>query len=358
MTDSAIISLDGWYRYVLRFCDGIPMTIKNQVCEVDKVIDGESEYAKVSTETITDYDFINDEIVENDRLIDPMIITTQDGLKFSIINLISYMIGIFVNDYMNRYCTNSNSESNGDCMITMKNEFLFARVLTTDAKKHYASKMQLQEGNQIAQDGEHDLDVKGMEAFVKSSMAEETRTRLKKILYEDILNCEYIDQVKVLKDIAMIEKEIHDSILAGDKKFFKPAKVKSQSAYEDPMRIQGIKASCAYNALHEHGTEALDMTIRNSIDIVKVEMTPRNIDIIKESHPEVYEKAMALFRTKEFENGIDAMAIPINEPVPEWVKPFIRFGEIINDNVSKFPLESIGLFRGNPNNNSTNMISF
>lgn len=128
MTDSAIISLDGWYRYVLRFCDGIPMTIKNQVCEVDKVIDGESEYAKVSTETITDYDFINDEIVENDRLIDPMIITTQDGLKFSIINLISYMIGIFVNDYMNRYCTNSNSESNGDCMITMKNEFLKNRA--------------------------------------------------------------------------------------------------------------------------------------------------------------------------------------------------------------------------------------
>lgn len=128
MTDSAIISLDGWYRYVLRFCDGIPMTIKNQVCEVDKVIDGEPEYAKVSTEKITDYDFINDEIVENDRLIDPMIITTQDGLKFSIINLISYMIGIFVNDYMNRYCTNSNSESNGDCMITMKNEFLKNRA--------------------------------------------------------------------------------------------------------------------------------------------------------------------------------------------------------------------------------------
>lgn len=197
-----------------------------------------------------------------------------------------------------------------------------------------------------------------MEAFVKSSMAEETRTKLKKILYEDILKCEQIDQIKVIKDIAIMEKEIYDSIQNGDKKYFKPVKIKSQSAYEDPMRIQGIKAACVYNALHEDGTEALDLTVRNSVDVVKVEITPRNIDLIKDTHPLVYSKAMELFKTKEFSVGIDAVAIPINEPVPEWVKPFIRYAEIINDNVSKFPLESIGLYRGNANNNATNIISF
>lgn len=197
-----------------------------------------------------------------------------------------------------------------------------------------------------------------MEAFVKSSMAEETRTKLKKILYEDILKCEQIDQIKVIKDIAIMEKEIYDSIQNGDKKYFKPVKIKSQSAYEDPMRIQGIKAACVYNALHEDGTEALDLTVRNSVDVVKVEITPRNIDLIKDTHPLVYDKAMELFKTKEFSVGIDAVAIPINEPVPEWVKPFIRYAEIINDNVSKFPLESIGLYRGNANNNATNIISF
>ena len=61
-----------------------------------------------------------------------------------------------------------------------------------------------------------------MEAFVKSSMSEETRSRLKKILYEDILKAEEIDQVRVIKDIAMVEKEIYESIQAGDKKFYKP----------------------------------------------------------------------------------------------------------------------------------------
>lgn len=197
-----------------------------------------------------------------------------------------------------------------------------------------------------------------MEAFVKSSMGEETRDRLKKILYEDILKCEEIDQVKVLKDIARLEKDIFDSIQSGDKRFFKPVKIKSQSAYEDPMRIQGIKAACVYNALHEEGTEALDLTARNSIDVAKVEMTPRNIDLIKDSHPDVYVKALELFKNKAFNLGVDAVAIPINEPVPDWIKPFIRYAEIINDNVSKFPLESIGLYRGNANNNGTNIISF
>ena len=67
-----------------------------------------------------------------------------------------------------------------------------------------------------------------MEAFVKSSMAEETRTKLKKILYEDILKCEQIDQIKVIKDIAIMEKEIYDSIQNGDKKYFKHVKIKSQ----------------------------------------------------------------------------------------------------------------------------------
>jgi len=60
----------------------------------------------------------------------------------------------------------------------------------------------------------------------------------------------------------------------------------------------------------------------------------------------------------QFKNGIDCVAIPLNEPVPVWILPFVRYAEIINDNVAKFPLESIGLFRGNANNNSTNLISF
>lgn len=200
-----------------------------------------------------------------------------------------------------------------------------------------------------------------MDAFVKSSTNPAIQARLKKILYEDILNSESVDQIKVLRHLAQLEKEIFDSINRGEKIFFKPVKVKAMTSYENPMRIQGITASVAYNALHEPGTEALDLSIRNSIDVVKVDMSPKNIDRIRDIYPDVYSRAIALFTDKNrsyFKDGISSIAIPANEPVPGWVLPFIEYAEIINNNISGFPIESIGLYRGHAKNNSTNMISF
>lgn len=355
-TDSAIISFDGWYQYIRQMCAGIPMDIKNEVVDATEFIESGEVKTSEPKQKVEEYSFLDDDIIEVDRLIDPMIIIPQDGLRYSIINIIAYCIGILVNDYMDKYCTNAHSDNERACLITLKNEFLFKRVLITDAKKHYASKVELQEGNVIPED--KSLDIKGMDAFVKSSTNATIRERLKSILYEDILNSESIDPIAVLRDIAKVEKEIFDSINNGEKRFFKPVKVKSLSSYENPMRIQGIVASYVYNALHEPGTEALDMSIRNSVDIAKVDMSMKNIDRIRDTFPYVYEKAVELMKTKEFANGISSIAIPLNEPVPGWILPFIEYATIINDNVSGFPIESIGLYRGASSNNSTNMISF
>ena len=355
-TDSAIVSFDGWYQYVRQMCAGIPMAIKNEVVDAAEFIETGNIEVSEPKQTVKEYSFIDDDIIEVERLIDPMIIIPQDGLRYSIINVLAYCVGKLVNDYMDKYCTNAHSDNERACLITLKNEFLFKRILITDAKKHYASKMELQEGNIIPED--KSLDVKGMDAFVMSSKNPSIQKRLKRILYEDILNSESIDQIQVLRDIATVEKEIFDSINNGEKKFFKPVKVKSLSSYENPMRIQGIVASYAYNALHEPGTEALDMSIRNSVDVVKVDMNAKNIDRIKDSFPYVYEKALELFGTREFSTGISSIAIPINESVPGWVLPFIEYAVIINDNISGFPIESIGLARGVSTNNSTNIIKF
>lgn len=356
-TDSAIVSFDGWYRYVRGMCAGIPMAIKNEVVDAMSFIENGDITVTEPKQKVEEFSFLDDDVIEVDRLIDPMIITPQDGLRYSIINVLAYCVGILVNDYMDKYCTNSHSNNERACLITLKNEFLFKRVLIKkDAKKNYASKMELQEGNIIPE--EKSLDVKGMEAFVKSSMNPAIQERLKKILYDDILNTESIDPIAVLRDIAKVEKEIFTSINNGEKKFFKPVKVKSISSYDNPMRIQGIVASYAYNALHEPGTEALDLSIRNSIDVVKVDMNEKNIDRIKDTFPYVYEKALELFKTKEFATGISAIALPLNESVPGWVLPFIEYTTIINNNIKGFPIESIGFYRGSGYNNSSNMIQF
>lgn len=365
-TDSAIVCYDGLYRYILNLCAGVPMKIKtvlSDMCEVmdtGKVTKTKPVGVKIDDVIKNDIDSLNkyEEQMEYDRSIDLMTITPQDGLRYSIIHSFAYCINSLVNDYMQKYCINSNTDKNNDkkCLLNLKTEFLFKRLLITDSKKHYASKIEVQEGHVVPE--ENSLDIKGMDAFVKSTSNSTTQEHLKKILYEDILNSDRIDVTEILRHLFSIEKEIFDSINNGEKKYYKPMNVKPISSYENPMRIQGVVASYAYNALHEEGTEALDLESRNPVDIIKVDMNPKNIHLIKDSHPYVYDKAMELFNEKQYSTGVDSIAIPINEPVPSWVIPFVSAYEIVNDNIKGFPIESIGVFRGSDTNNTTNIVSF
>ena len=62
---------------------------------------------------------------------------------------------------------------------------------------------------------------------------------------------------------------------------------------------------------------------------------------------------------KEFGGKIDAVAIPIDTEIPEWVKDIVNYKSIVNDNIGGFPIESIGIQRmGNRNINYTNIIQF
>lgn len=358
-TDSAIVSLDGWYRYVLEKVQFVPLKIKNMLTDVIEFFEKDSDDEVVpSTTIVREYSFLTEEMEEIERETFADKIIPQDGLRYSIINIMAHTLSGLVNDYMHKYTINSNSASpDRPCLLFMKNEFLMKRVLTeAEAKKHYASNQELQEGHRVPK--EEALDVKGMDAFVKSTMNPTTKAALKRVLFEEILDSQEIDQVAILRRLAEIERGIYESIINGEKLYYKPARIKSFNGYEDPMRIQGIKASFAYNSLHEEGTEAINLEVRNSIDIIKVEITKKTVEKIRETFPNVYEKAMKLLQVKEYKDGIDAIAIPLNEPVPNWVLPFVKYYEIINDNIGLFPLESVGLFRGGNTNNYTNIIQF
>lgn len=359
-TDSSFICYDGWYHFILNNTIGIPMKIKSIETDLDKVIDDEIQEG-IHYKEVPDYSFIDQEIIMTDRLVNPMIVIPQDGLKFSIVNILAYCTSKMVNDYMAKYALNLNSvlPDNRPCLLSLKNEFTYYRLICQEAKKHYAGKLVLQEGNLIPDDINKALDVKGIDVFKKTTVNPTVQNKLKKILYEDILSSSDIDPVLILKHLAIIEEEIRQSIQNGEKKYYKPVKIKNINSYEQPMRIQGIKASVVYNALHEPDTDTIDLSIMNSIDIMKVDMNIRNIDRIKNTYPQVYERAIELFRTnKVFESGIDAIAIPFGEPVPKWAIPFVRIYEIINDNIGGFPLESLGLHRGSKSGNYSNLIQF
>lgn len=361
MNKATIISLDAWYHYILEKIKDIPMEIKYQKIDVierfnmDEFGDVDNVNVIERIEQKYDYDFYNQTKIELEKMINPCKIIPQEGVRYSIINIIAYCLSELILDYMERYTKNSNSWApDKKCLIIMKNEFLFKKLLLLKSKKFYASIQELQEGH-IIPGGL--LDIKGL-PMVKKTLNKKTRNTLVKILYEDVMNTECVDQIKVLKDLAIMEDDIFKSLESGSKEYYKPATINSMSSYPNPMTIQGIKASVVWNETRNEDLPIIDLEERNNIDIIKVNINFTNVEKIKDNYPDVYDKLYNLLNQESFEKGgITSIAIPKDADTPIWIKEFIDYETIISDNVKNFPIESLGLYRGLKNNNYTNIIS-
>lgn len=385
-TDSSFVSLDAWYHYCVDAVKGVDMPILHQRIDVvdycKKLEKDTGEYIDPTGKDFAftffkrdefgdpedpdilsaitfedqelDYDFYNDEIIDMEKSINVCEFIPQDNLRFSIINIMAYVLDAVINRYMIDFTKNSHSYRGDDkCKIIMKNEFFMYRVLMTEVKKHYAMLQGIQEGKFLGTEGV--LDIKGIDCMAKSVFGDSTKKQLKKILLEDILKPENVSQLKVIKDLAIMEKEIYTSIIEGSKKYYKPLKVKSANHYKDPFTEQGIKGSIAWNYVKEDSLPALDLREQNSIDIVKTNITANTVEKIKDPFPEQYEKLRLLVDTREntivegkpakdvFKGKITSIAIPKDTDVPEWVRPLIDVEELIANNTSGFPLESIGV---------------
>ena len=262
------------------------------------------------------------------------------------------------------------------------------------AKKNYASLIETQEGNRVPEDEQ--LDVKGIEAIHKSSKPLSTRKALKKILLEDILKTPVIDQLRFIKDIAIFEKQIMDSVKSGSKEYYKPVTIKSMSAYDDPLRIQGIKASIAWNMIKPSEAEGINLEERNAVNIAKVKINKAMVDKIRDDFPDIYQNMIDALNNEVFKeyvnipktnkkftelvakvkandpetcsmykievekgevklkklvgSSINAVALPLEVKLPEWLESFIDYDSIIADNLNGFPYESIGIQRLENNN--------
>lgn len=350
-TDSTIVSFDAFYHYVL---DRVYM---DDISILNTELDIRTEETYDVPRMERRYDFFTDEVVERESNIKPFILIPQNNLRFSIINIIAYISGNLCNEYIELYTKHNHSwRPERKCLLYLKNEFLFSRALLTPNKKNYATNQELKEGVILEQDIEHSLDIKGL-PINKSTLNDSAKAALQKILYEDILVTDHIDPALIIEKIAILEKDIEESLRSGEKKYFKPLSIKAYSSYEDPMRIQGIKASLVWNKVRDPQLEAIDLDARNTIGVVKVQIDPSNIDRIRDKYPDVYDRFVELFMDQTFfkpgvnedctpkKKEITTLAIPIDVDTPEWVSEFIDYKTIVNDNVGNFPVESVGIRR-------------
>lgn len=352
-TDSTIVCFDPFYRFVLdkvRY-ENIPIS----KLEFDAFNHERPVRPFIIPPEKLDYDFATDDIITVREMIKPYVFLPQDNLRYSIINIIAYIAGNLCNLYNIEFTKKCGSwQPDKKCLLYLKNEWLFQRGLLTTGKKNYATKQEVQEGNKIPKGIKTQLDIKGL-PINKSTLKASTKAELQKILYEEILDKDEIDQVEIIKRLSILAKQIRISLESGSKEYYKPVAIKSIDSYDDPMRTQGIKASVIWNAIKGDEYEAINLQERNTVDIVKVNITPSNIESIREEFPHIYDNFVELFKNQSIfapkASGVkyivDSIAIPIDIETPKWLIGFIDYNTIINDCLKNFPIESVNIVRLN-----------
>lgn len=353
-TDSTIISFDAWYRFILDKVYDIDMPIKHQKRDMVDVIKADEWGDKPLREMVTyvepryDYNFYTDEVIELDRLIEPCILIPQDNLRYAIINIIAYICSDLVVDYLAEYTKLAGSYVEGVVpRAIMKNEFLFQRVLLTENRRNYADIQNLQEGNIIPKGIKSQLAIMGL-PINKSTLSEDIKKKLQHILYEDVLTTDKVDQVHVMKQLIILEKEIYNSIMNKETKYYKPDNIAAINSYKkDPLSVNGILAATIYNEMRTEDMPAINLEERNKIIKIKIDVNKKNVEKIKDSYPEEYAKLINLLNHPILGAKVNVIALPIDTAVPDWVLSFVDFTTIINDQLKNFPLDSIGLKRLN-----------
>ena len=342
-TDSCIISFEHWFQFVNAMIAGVDMTILHETVELCKDKD-DNLVAVAENNPGLDYNFYTDEITQQEeRSKNIAVTTTHDGLRHSIINMMAYCIGNLILDYMVVYSKHYNSYADDrECLLIMKNEFLFKAILLTNGKKNYAAINEVQEGHMVPKG--KGLHIAGL-PLDKVGVPKSTSDELKRILYEDCLDCGQINQMQILKDLAILQKTIFTSLSNGETKYYKPARIKGISAYDTPMRIQGVKASVAYNALKTDDEDAINLEDSNTVMIIKTNINKKTIERNSEDDPVFYDKVKKLIDTPEFKGEIKTIAVSFGSPIPKWIIPYINYTEIVHDNMNSFPLESLGFNR-------------
>ena len=384
-TDSSFVSLDAWYNYNIKYLEGHDFKILHQSVDVAKLVEkceksGEEipEYLQdiqdsrfpISfferddwgdpinssiSDCITfeepeyDYDFFNQEKIEINKLINPIETIPQENMKFSLVNIMCYILTDVINRYMIDFTKESGSyRADTECAIVMKNEFFMTRVLLENVKKHYASLQQLQEGNYLG----GVPDVKGIDCLVKSVIPKTTRDRLNKILLKDILLADNIDRTNIIKQMAILENDIYSNIMNGSKNYYKPATIKSLDSYENPLRVFGVKGLLLWNYVKDEHLAAIDVKERNSVDIVKIAVNAVTVEKLKNEFPYQYERFLELLGIKECNNDevkllkskeFQSIALPLDVPVPRWIELIVDYRSIIVDNLGGFPLNGVGI---------------
>lgn len=258
---------------------------------------------------------------------------SDENNVFIMINTLAYFITSAVGSTLEVYGAHSNIPEDFRPRFNMKNEFYFNKLVIGKKKKRYISSIKLREGNLLEP---YKPDVKGFE-FMKATTSEEAKKRFDMIVRDHILECELPDITGILNELGKFESDIRKSITDGQLTYLPLGNAKDLSAYADPYSQQGVRGSLAWNIIYPDKS----ISFPSKVSILKLNVfSIEDISDLAKNEPRIYNAIKSqIFGssvTKFASKGLQVLAIPQNETIPEWCFPYIDYNTVINNIIGQF----------------------
>jgi hypothetical protein len=351
---------------------------------------------RVVTTIDTDSNFLSMDILVN-WLLDEVIKGRTFGRDknyntFIIVNTIVYVITAAIEQIMLFYGKSSNIPKEFRPKYSMKNEFFLDLLVIGKAKKRYISRQVLREGNYLQP---NKVDIKGFD-FKKATCSDYSEKKFMGIIKNRIINSEEIDLKGMISDIREFEEEIRQSILSGEIQFLPNGSAKELAAYKNPASEQSVRGVMAWNIVEPDKP----IELPSKVSLVKMNIFDESdIEELKYKNPTIYEYIMekifndktGIFVETKVDNesiryvsgknwidkipkkykklfadktandwnafvdscinagkdcnykkttvkkrGLQVLAIPSNEKIPQWAIPYIDINTMVNNIISPF----------------------
>lgn len=270
----------------------------------------------------------------------------KENKEFIIINNITYTLTEVITNILLHYGECSNIPEEFRPKFNMKNEFFMRKLIVSEVKKRYMSLFKLREGTLL---NPPKTDIKGFD-FKKASTADVCEEKFTKLAEDYLLKSDKIDVKRLRQELKDMEREIADSIRAGELTYLPIANAKELSAYAEPGSEQSVRGVLAWNMLNPEN----QIELPSKVKMVKLTFfTEEDVEPLRTTHPDIYEIIMneifldttGIFVTRKIDEkgkvkltkkGLQVLAIPASASIPDWVRPYVDYNSMIGAIMSPF----------------------
>ncbi|QXN67877.1 hypothetical protein FPHOBKDP_00123 [Listeria phage LPJP1] len=252
----------------------------------------------------------------------------NDKSIVSAINTIMYIVTECINETYYKYGMELGIPEDKRGLINMKNEFLYKRLMLTDAQKNYAGVILMQEGN-ILQTPK--IDIKGL-AIKKTNTNKHVREEFSGILKDVILESDKIDGSEFITRYKNLEKEIRRSLMNSEITFTLPRTANIKENYVAPYTQAPYKGVLVWNTLYPDK----EINLPNKVNLIKLNIETFDDIESKTNDQDLIERFKKVYEDEELtKKGITYIAIEAEQKhIPEEIIPFIDIPEMVKTHVS------------------------